>query len=76
MRKLKIPLKGTVSKKENDKNEAKYIIGRLVIVAFIIFGAISFMQNNIEYVTAKAARKFHRTVQVKGTWVKRHAKFL
>ncbi len=48
----------------------KYIVGGLVIIAFIIFGAISFMQNNIEYVTAKAAQNSHRTVQVKGTWVK------
>lgn len=50
--------------------KVKYIIGGLVIIAFVIFGAISFMQNNIEYVTAKAAEKSHRTVQVKGTWVK------
>ena len=50
--------------------KAKYIIAGLIIVAFIVFGAISFMQNNIEYVTAKAAEKTHRTVQVKGAWVK------
>jgi len=48
----------------------KYVVGGLVILAFIIFGAISFMQNNIEYVSAKAAEQMHRTVQVKGTWVK------
>jgi cytochrome c-type biogenesis protein CcmE len=50
--------------------KAKYIVAALVIVAFIVFGAISFMQNNVEYVTAKAAEKTHRTVQVKGMWVK------
>jgi cytochrome c-type biogenesis protein CcmE len=48
----------------------KYMIGGLVIVAFVVFGAISFMQNNIEYVSAKKAESLHRTVQVKGTWVK------
>ncbi len=50
--------------------KAKYVIAGLVIVAFVIFGAISFMQNNIEYVTAKAAEKSHRLVQVKGAWAK------
>jgi len=50
--------------------KAKYIIGGLVVVAFIIFGAISFMQNNVQYVSASAAKQTHRTVQVKGTWVK------
>jgi cytochrome c-type biogenesis protein CcmE len=48
----------------------RYIVGGLVIVAFLIFGAVSFMQNNIEYVTAKKAETSHRTVQVKGSWVK------
>ncbi|HEY9167396.1 MAG TPA: cytochrome c maturation protein CcmE [Candidatus Kryptonia bacterium] len=50
--------------------KAKYIVAGIVIIAFVIFGAISFMQNNIEYVTAKAAENTHRTVQVKGSWVK------
>ena len=50
--------------------KTKYIVGGLVIVAFVIFGAISFMQNNIEYVSAKGAEKTNRTVQVKGTWMK------
>lgn len=50
--------------------KAKYIIATIVIVAFVIFGAISFMQNNIEYVSASQAEKTHRTVQVKGKWLK------
>jgi hypothetical protein len=50
--------------------KAKYIIAGVVIVAFVIFGAISFMQNNIEYVSASQAEKTHRTVQVKGKWLK------
>ncbi len=48
----------------------KYIVAGLVIVAFVVFGAISFMQNNIAYVSAKTAETMHRTVQVKGSWVK------
>ena len=55
--------------------KAKYVIAGLVIVAFVIFGAISFMQNNIEYVTAKAAEQSHRIVQVKGAWVKNMQSF-
>ena len=50
--------------------KAKYIIGGVVIAAFVVFGAISFMQNNIAYVSAKVAEQTHRTVQVKGSWVK------
>ncbi len=48
----------------------KYIVAGVVIVAFVVFGAISFMQNNIAYVSAKKAETMHRTVQVKGSWVK------
>lgn len=48
----------------------KYIVAGLVVVAFVVFGAISFMQNNIAYVSAKTAEKMHRTVQVKGSWVR------
>ncbi len=50
--------------------KSKYIIGGLVILAFIVFGAISFMQNNIAYVNLATAEKTHRVVQVKGSWVK------
>ncbi len=50
--------------------KAKYIVAGVVIVAFIVFGAISFMQNNIAYVSAKVAEQTNRTVQVKGSWVK------
>ncbi len=50
--------------------KSKYIIAGIIVVAFVVFGAISFMQNNIAYVSAKAAEQTHRTVQVKGSWVK------
>lgn len=50
--------------------KAKYIVAGVVVVAFVVFGAISFMQNNIAYVSAKAAEQTTRTVQVKGSWVK------
>lgn len=50
--------------------KSKYIIGGLIIAAFVVFGAVSFMQNNIAYVSARVAEQTHRTVQVKGSWVK------
>ncbi len=50
--------------------KAKYIVAGVVVVAFVVFGAVSFMQNNIAYVSAKAAEQTHRTVQIKGSWVK------
>ncbi len=50
--------------------KTKYIVAGVVIVAFVVFGAVSFMQNNIAYVSAKTAEKTNRTVQVKGSWVK------
>ncbi|MCL5266933.1 MAG: cytochrome c maturation protein CcmE [Bacteroidetes bacterium] len=50
--------------------KTKYIVAGVVIVAFVVFGAISFMQNNIAYVSAKTAEKTNRTVQVKGSWVR------
>ncbi len=50
--------------------KGKYIVAGLVILAFVIFGAISFMQNNIAYVSATTAEQTHRVVQVKGSWVK------
>ncbi|MCL5034653.1 MAG: cytochrome c maturation protein CcmE [Bacteroidetes bacterium] len=50
--------------------KTKYIVAGVVIAAFVVFGAVSFMQNNIAYVSAKTAEKTNRTVQVKGSWVK------
>lgn len=48
----------------------KIIIGVVVIVAFIIFGAVSFMDSNVEYTDFAKAEKTSKKVQVKGAWVK------
>lgn len=48
----------------------KIIIASLVIVAAIVFGAISFVQTNVEYTDFNAAANTHKKVQVKGEWQK------
>ena len=48
----------------------KIIIASVVIVLFIIFGSISFMENNVEYTDVSGAMKTHKKVQLKGQWNK------
>lgn len=47
----------------------KVIVACVVIVIFVIFGAYSFIQSNIEYTDFRTAFETGRTVQVEGTWV-------
>ncbi len=46
--------------------KAKYIIGGIIIVVFMIWGASAFFQTTIQYVTIDQARTADRTVQVMG----------
>jgi cytochrome c-type biogenesis protein CcmE len=48
----------------------KIIIGSIVIVAFVIFGAVSFMDSNVEYANFAKAEKLGKKVQVKGSWLR------
>ncbi len=50
--------------------KAKIIVAAVVIVAFIIFGAVSFLDSNVEYTDFAKAEKTAKKVQVKGEWVK------
>lgn len=45
---------------------AKYIIGGIIIVLFVVWGGYSFMQTTIRYVSIEQARMSDRTVQVMG----------
>jgi len=45
---------------------AKYIIGGLVIVVFLVWGASAFFKTTIQYVSIDEARTAERTVQVMG----------
>lgn len=46
--------------------KAKYIIGAVIIVVFLAWGASSFMKTTIQYVSIDEAAHAHRTVQVMG----------
>jgi len=48
----------------------KVVIASVVIVLFIVFGSISFLQSNVEYTDVAGAMQKHKKVQLKGQWVK------
>ena len=48
---------------------AKVIVAGVIIVIFLIFGAWSFLESNVEYTDFRTAYETGRTVQVEGTWV-------
>ena len=48
----------------------KVIVGALVILIFIVWGAMSFVESNVEYTDVSGAMKTHKKVQLKGTWNK------
>ncbi len=47
----------------------KTIVAGVIIVIFLIFGAWSFLESNVEYTDFQSAYETGRTVQVEGTWV-------
>jgi len=47
---------------------AKTIIAAVIVVVFIVFGAYSFMDSNVEYVDVAKAMTTHKKVQLKGSW--------
>ncbi len=50
--------------------KVKIIIASIVIVIAIVFGAISFVETNVEYTDFHNAVSTHKKVQVKGAWNK------
>lgn len=48
---------------------AKVIIAIVVIAGALVFGAVSFVETNVEYTDFREAETASRKVQVKGTWV-------
>jgi cytochrome c-type biogenesis protein CcmE len=47
----------------------KIILAVAVIIVALVFGAMSFVETNVEYTDFKEAEASSRKVQVKGTWV-------
>jgi len=50
--------------------KVKVIVGAVVIIAGIALSAVSFVQTNVEYGDFATAETTHKTIQVKGEWVK------
>ncbi|MCS7230043.1 MAG: cytochrome c maturation protein CcmE [Candidatus Kryptonium sp.] len=48
----------------------KVIIGSILIIGFIIFGAYSFIESNVKYATIEEAKKTTKKVQIVGEWVR------
>lgn len=48
----------------------KIIIGGIIIVAAVVFGALSFVESNVEYMGFNQAMSSKKKVQVKGVWLK------
>ena len=46
----------------------KVIVGSLIVVVFLVFGAMSFMDSNVEYTDIAGAKAKGKKVQLKGTW--------
>ncbi len=48
----------------------KVVIASAVILLFIVFGSVSFLQSNVEYTDVAGAMQKHKKVQLKGQWNK------
>lgn len=48
----------------------KIIVGGLVVLVFIVWGSMSFVESNLEYTDVTGAMKTHKKVQLKGAWNK------
>jgi cytochrome c-type biogenesis protein CcmE len=46
--------------------KAKYIIGSIIIVLFVVWGASAFLKTTVRYVSIEEARRATRVVQVMG----------
>jgi cytochrome c-type biogenesis protein CcmE len=47
----------------------KLLIGGVIIVGALVFGASSFFRTNVEYADFRTAVDTHKKIQVKGEWV-------
>ena len=48
----------------------KIVIGGIIILVAIVFGALSFVESNVEYTNFEMSMSMKKKVQVKGVWVK------
>ena len=50
--------------------KVKIVLAIVVITGALVFGAISFVETNVEYSSFKSSMSSHKKVHVKGEWVK------
>jgi len=48
----------------------KVIVGAIVVVLAVFYGAYQFVETNVEYTDVSGAMKAHKKVQLKGQWIK------
>jgi len=48
----------------------KVLVAGVIVVVFIIFGSVSFLESNVEYTDVSGAISSHKKVQLKGQWNK------
>lgn len=48
--------------------QPKTIIAAVIVIVFIIFGATSFLESNLEFTDVTGAMKTHKKIQLKGLW--------
>ena len=46
----------------------KFIVAAVVVAGFMVLGAYSFLQSNVEYTDVAGAIAKHKKVQLKGSW--------
>ncbi len=46
----------------------KVVVGSIVVLVFLGFGAYSFLDSNVEYTDIAGAMEKNKKVQLKGTW--------
>jgi len=49
--------------------KVKIIVASVLIVAAIVFGAVSFVESNVEYGDFQTAMSTHKKIQIKGMWL-------
>ncbi len=50
--------------------KVKVIVAAVIILGAVIFGAMSFVESNVEYTDFQSAVTSHKKVQVKGEWIR------
>jgi cytochrome c-type biogenesis protein CcmE len=50
--------------------KTKIVLAAIIITGALVFGAVSFVQTNVEYASFRSSMSTHKKVHVKGGWIK------